>query len=156
MAEIVVEEWLNRQGYFTIRGVKLGVDEIDILAVRLNADGTIERRHIEVQVSVRPIGYICTGNAKRLSSDELAQNVEKWVNKKYFKQNKAQLLNLLGGGWTRELVFHKSKHPEEILAIQNYGIKILNLSEILKELQANNTPIKAAAGSDLLELMHMV
>ena len=34
LAEEVVEEWLNRNGYFTIRGIKVGVDEIDILAIR--------------------------------------------------------------------------------------------------------------------------
>jgi len=27
LAEEVVEEWLNRQGYFTIRGIRLGVHE---------------------------------------------------------------------------------------------------------------------------------
>jgi hypothetical protein len=57
LAEVVVEEWLNRQGYFTIRGVKLGNDEIDILAIRPLANGTIERRHIEVSVSTNPISY---------------------------------------------------------------------------------------------------
>ena len=31
--EEVVEEWLNRNGYFTIRGIKVGVDEIDTLAI---------------------------------------------------------------------------------------------------------------------------
>jgi hypothetical protein len=44
LAEVVVEEWLNRRGYFTIRGVKLGNDEIDILAIRPFANGHIERR----------------------------------------------------------------------------------------------------------------
>ncbi len=33
LAEEVVEEWLNRNGYFTIRGIKVGVDEIDTLAI---------------------------------------------------------------------------------------------------------------------------
>lgn len=33
LAEEIVEEWLNRQGYFTIRGIKMGVQEIDLLAV---------------------------------------------------------------------------------------------------------------------------
>jgi hypothetical protein len=32
-AEALVEEWLNRKGYFTIRGVKVGNSEIDLLAV---------------------------------------------------------------------------------------------------------------------------
>lgn len=44
-----MEEWLNRQGYFTIRGIKVGVDEIDILALKMNIDGTSECRHFEVQ-----------------------------------------------------------------------------------------------------------
>ena len=30
LAEELVEEWLNRQGYFTIRGIKFGVHEIDL------------------------------------------------------------------------------------------------------------------------------
>jgi hypothetical protein len=54
LAEELVEEWLNRNGYFTIRGIKLGVHEIDLLAIRINS-GNIEARHIEVQASVHPI-----------------------------------------------------------------------------------------------------
>lgn len=57
LAEEIVEEWLNRQGYFTIRGVKVGVHEIDLLAVRPTATG-LECRQIEVQASVRPVSYI--------------------------------------------------------------------------------------------------
>jgi len=34
LAESLVDEWLNRQGFFTIRGVKHGVGEIDLLAIR--------------------------------------------------------------------------------------------------------------------------
>jgi len=34
LAEKIVEEWLNRQGYFTIRGIKMGVHKIDMLAVK--------------------------------------------------------------------------------------------------------------------------
>ena len=49
LAEEIVEEWLNRQGYFTIRGVKVGVHEIDLLAVKWQKDGKAECRHIEVQ-----------------------------------------------------------------------------------------------------------
>ena len=35
LAEEVVQEWLNRQGFFTIRGIKAGNSEIDLLAVRV-------------------------------------------------------------------------------------------------------------------------
>ena len=58
LAEEVVEEWLNRNGYFTIRGIKVGVDEIDILAIKPTTSGRHECRHIEVQVSINPISYI--------------------------------------------------------------------------------------------------
>ncbi len=58
LGEEVVEEWLNRNGYFTIRGIKVGVDEIDILAIRPLPDGKNECRHIEVTVSINPISYI--------------------------------------------------------------------------------------------------
>ena len=41
--EKLVEEWFRRKGYFTIRGAKAkgsGNNEIDILALRSNEDGT--------------------------------------------------------------------------------------------------------------------
>jgi hypothetical protein len=57
LAEELVEEWLNRQGYFTIRGIKTGVHEIDILAVRPSPEG-LECRQLEVQASMRPVSYI--------------------------------------------------------------------------------------------------
>ena len=58
LAEEIVEEWLNRQGYFTIRGIKLGVHEIDLLAVKSRRQGEVECRHIEVQASIHPVSYI--------------------------------------------------------------------------------------------------
>lgn len=33
-AETLVEEWFNRNGYFTIRGIKDKIDEMDILAIK--------------------------------------------------------------------------------------------------------------------------
>ena len=57
LAESLVEEWLNRAGYFTIRGARFGVSEMDLLAVKQGADG-LEARHIEVQMSTIPISYI--------------------------------------------------------------------------------------------------
>jgi len=47
------------------------------------------------------------------------------------------------------------KYPEEIELIHSYGIKILHLAEIVKELRTSKTPIRAASGADLLELMSL-
>ena len=52
LAESLVEEWLNREGYFTIRGVKHGVGEMDLLAVR--PQGFCSRRGAD-PVSVRKV-----------------------------------------------------------------------------------------------------
>src|SRR6266508_3130491 len=57
LAESLVEEWLNRDRFFTIRGLKHGIGEMDLLAVRPETDGVIGW-HVEVQASFRPIGYI--------------------------------------------------------------------------------------------------
>jgi Holliday junction resolvase-like predicted endonuclease len=49
LAESLVEEWLNRDGYFTIRGLKHGVGEMDLLAIRPEPEGKIVGMHVEVQ-----------------------------------------------------------------------------------------------------------
>lgn len=58
LAEEIVEEWLNRKGYFTIRGIKIGVNELDILAIKPISGQKTECRHIEVQCSMRPVSNI--------------------------------------------------------------------------------------------------
>jgi hypothetical protein len=41
LAESLVEEWLNRKGFFTIRGIKHGVAEMDLLAIRHEAGESV-------------------------------------------------------------------------------------------------------------------
>jgi hypothetical protein len=95
-------------------------------------------------------------SAKKRSPEILAEAVLDWVYKKYRKPNKLQLLNSLGeGDWSKEFVIYKVKYPDEIELIRSYGIKILYLSDILKELRTGKTRIKAASGADLLELMSL-
>jgi len=107
LAEELVEEWLNRQGYFTIRGLKMGVHEIDLLAIRPTDKG-IECRHMEVQASVRPVSYITrlpkevqreTGrsatSAKTRAAGELRQGVREWIAKKFDNAQKEIARNRL-------------------------------------------------------------
>jgi len=167
LAEEVVEEWLNRKGYFTIRGVKVGVDEIDILAIRPTLDGQHERRHIEVQVSINPISYITkvptairkqTGigahNAKKRDILQLTQGVHEWIEAKFNQPRKVELKQqLCPGSWTRELVVGIVKHKEELEILIQGGILIHPLNDILSEMSKGATQIKAAAGADLFDLM---
>lgn len=169
LAEELVEEWLNRNGYFTIRGIKLGVHEIDILAIKI-VGSTIEARHIEVQASSNPISYLCPlskrlqkksgrkpQSTKSRSSKEILESVKEWVNKKYHLKRKQGLRqSLYPGKWKYELVLNKVKYPDEIEVVKKEGINILFLSDIVKSISnSNDTIIQSAVGTSLMELIKM-
>jgi hypothetical protein len=167
LGEEVVEEWLNRKGYFTIRGVKVGNDEMDILAIRPLADGRHECRHVEVQVSINPISYITkvpksirkeTGiaphNARRRDTAQLSQGVHEWVEAKFNLPQKAEVRDrLCPGTWTKELVVGRVKHEEELSLLRDAGVTIHRLNDIIKEMAEKPGLVKAAAGTDLCDLM---
>ncbi len=166
LAEEIVEEWLNRNGYFTIRGAKVGLYEIDLLAIKKTASKA-ELRHIEVQASIRPVSYITpvpkhirekTGrapfNARKRSPEELKIGVKEWVHKKFLMQKKCKLReSLFPGKWQYELVVNEVRHPEELSFIEAEGVKIFHLSDIIEQLRSSKTCIKSAAGKDLIELV---
>lgn len=164
LAEEVVEEWLNQQGFFTIRGIKIGVEEMDILAIRRDAEG-VDLRHYEVQASVNPISYISkvpkavqktTGraatSAKRRSKTELHAGVKEWVEGKFKMEKKdAMRKHLWPGNWSFHLVINKVKHSDELAIFHETEVEIIQLGDVLGELKSN-TPF-TAAGKDLVDLM---
>lgn len=166
LAEEVVEEWLNRNGYFTIRGIKIGVHEIDLLAIAMRG-ASVDARHVEVQVSIMPVSYLCplprdtqtrTGrkpmSMKARSPKEMAEGVREWVFKKFRHEAKRRLRQeLFPGEWTYELVVHKVKFPEELSLLEKQGVKILRLQEIVGSLSRGGTVVQRAAGSELLDLI---
>ena len=169
LAEELVEEWLNRNGYFTIRGIKLGVNEIDILAIKALNSG-IEARHIEVQASSNPISYLCPlskrlqkksgrkpQSTKPRSSKEVLESVKEWIDKKYHLKRKEDLRqSLYNGEWKYELVLHKVKYADEIEVVKKQGIRIYSLGAIVKSMSGSKgTIIKSAAGTSLMELIEM-
>jgi hypothetical protein len=166
LAEEIVEEWLNRQGYFTIRGIKLGVHEIDILAMKLEGKNPV-CRHLEVQASVRPISYISplskayqdsTGrkpmSANERTQGELESSVIDWSEKKFNLPRKKELREqLFGGEWSLELVINKVRHPEELAHISEHGILVHHLGDVISELERDRFIIQSAAGADLVDLV---
>lgn len=168
LAEEIVEEWLNRQGYFTIRGVKMGVQEIDLLAVKCQTDGkAAECRHIEVQASMRPVSYISrvpkeeqkagrAANSAKRSDEELVQGVTEWVEKKFHRSDKKALMaKLWNGQWSSELVVNVVKSEQELKLIASHGVKIHSLSEIVLSLAKDSFVIGSASGGDIVDLLHM-
>jgi hypothetical protein len=168
LAEELVEEWLNRQGYFTIRGIKLGVHEMDLLAIRPSPEG-FECRHLEVQASVRPIGYVtkvprevqratgrASGSSKARTDAELLDGVREWVEKKFTEPAKAALrAKLAPGPWSRELVAHVVKYEHELELIEASGVRVHRLTDIVRELKRGDLLLQGAAGAHLLDLVAM-
>jgi len=169
LSEEIVEEWLNRQGYFTIRGIKIGVDEIDILAIKPSMTGTIECRHFEVQCSTRPVGYITSvpkeiqkttgrsGNsAKARTTEELVISVDEWIEKKFTKKKKESLFKELNfTNHTKELVINVVISNEEIELMKKRGIIIHDLKNIIFDINQNIGILQSASGDDLAELIIM-
>jgi len=167
LGEEVVEEWLNRKGYFTIRGIKVGVDEIDILAIKPLPNGEYECRHIEVTLSINPISYISkvpkaiqkergigASNAKKRDEAQLKQGVAEWIERKFDHKGKAELRRrLCPGNWTRELVLNVMKYDAEVALFREAGIEVLKLKDIVSEMVKGGNIVRAAAGADLVDLV---
>lgn len=168
LAESLVEEWLNRSGFFTVRGIRAGVGELDLLAVRPGPDG-LEARHIEVQMSVNPVSYIAPltdaqtrqyGKGKtsawRRPSEAMADAVNAWVNKKFFSETKVNARDRAWPGlrWTFHFVHGKVKHPEELDLIRAHGIIIVRFYDVLTQLCTNTESApKSGAGSDIADMI---
>jgi len=167
IAEELVEEWLRRQGYFTIRGIKLGVHEIDLLAVAWQEDGKAECRHIEVQASMRPVSFISrvpkvlqksgrAANSAKRSSDELEQGVEEWIHTKFKRPEKKSLMQALWrGSWSSELVVNVVKSEDEVELIRGHGIMVHRLPDIIASLGKGEFPVPSASGADFVDLIQM-
>lgn len=168
LAEELVEEWLNRQGYFTIHGLKVGVDEIDLLAVKFCENNEIECRHIEVQASMRPVSYISripnqhleanqsSTSAKTRTLEILEAGVKEWVIKKFTKPKKTNVItSLFPKEWSSELVVNNVKSEQELSLIEAEGIKIIKLPSIIKQLNENNFKVQSASGADFVDLINL-
>lgn len=169
LAESLVEEWLNRAGYFTIRGARFGVSEMDLLAVRRGPSGLLEARHIEAQVSTNPIAYISPltdAQAKQIGKaktsawarppEVLEVSVAAWVEKKFHSLGKVGARNKAWPGlkWSLEFVHGEVRHPEELDHIRSHGIKTHIFHSVLASL-CNDVALthKGGAGTDIAEML---
>jgi hypothetical protein len=171
LAEEIVEEWLRRQGFFTIRGIKIGVQEIDLLAIRPTANG-LECRHVEVQASTNPIGYLSrlskedqlesglkATSKKSRSEDQLRRGLTEWIDRKFDLKEKAALRERLvstgarSGSWSRELVVHRVAFPIELDLLAERGVTVIRLGKVISDLRSGPKTIEKAGGADFLDLL---
>ncbi len=168
LAESLVDEWLNRAGFFTVRGIKHGVGEIDLLGVRPRMSA-LEAWHVEVQASFRPISYIAPlpdeareGFAKSRTSmkvrpPELVERAAAaWVEKKFRSKSKRAARETAWPGmeWKYILVHAAVRYRAEVEAIARIGVEVIPLYRVLLELgQSETSGIRGSAGTDLSEII---
>lgn len=168
LAESLVDEWLNRQGFFTVRGIKHGVNEIDLLGVRPKVEGSLEAWHVEVQVSFRPVAYICpipaehsafakVKNSAKLRPDHIVKDaVNAWVAKKFTVADKKKTRSSAWPGldWQFKFVHGVVKYPAEVEFMKGHGIDTIPFHRVLTEL-GSGVPgeIKGGAGTDLSDII---
>ena len=169
LAESLVEEWKNRDRFFTIRGVKHGVSEMDILGIRRQVDGKVIGVHYEVQVSFRPIGYICQltdglakpdnlkrTSARRRTEQEIAQCVDAWIEKKFLAKKKAIARDNIWPGlcWRFFFVHGVVKEEKELDLIRSRNINVIPFNQVLLELcHTGARAFSGSAGGDLAEIV---
>lgn len=149
LAEELVEEWMNRQGFFTIRGLKQGHDEIDLLGVKYQRNSKPIAWHVEVQASMEPAGFLGCLKFKDAK-------IEKWLDNK-FKSNKKMEMResvLSEAEWKFYLVYAVlNRKQEQLEVLQKCGVASISLKTVLRELSPKRKPSYTASGGDLVELL---
>src|SRR3989344_4127041 len=143
--ENIVANWFNSKGYFLIKNLKVGVNEIDILAVKLNNNQKVDDAvHIEVQCSSNPIGYIGgSPSAKRRNISEVELGVVAYIEKKFSdKKIKSVIEKLIGNKYRQMFICGKLKDESTIKYFQKNGIEVVRVWQIFKEIKANKGECK--------------
>ena len=154
--EQLVEEWLNRQNFFTMRGIKSGNDEIDLLAIRPKPEG-LECWHVEVQISYRPVNFIGgKKNARKRTKNELREGVEQWVAKKFTSPKKAKRRNeiLPDAKWRYFLVHAVLKDEAELTIMEELGVELIPYKRVLEDLRSEKKSKSSSAASGIVEMLN--
>jgi hypothetical protein len=170
LAEQLVDEWLNRREFFTLRGIKSGVHEIDLLGIR-KSEGELEGWHVECQVSFRPVSYIgrlskayqqelgarSATSAKKRAPYILKQGIAELVQKKFMSPKKKEMRDRCWKGvtWRYKFVHGKVHDKSELSFIEAHGVELIDFAGVLRELCGHKPgELFGGAGTDIAEMIH--
>ncbi len=156
--ENIVAGWFNSKGYFLIKNLKIGVNEMDILAVKLGDDQKVnDAIHIEVQCSSNPIGYIGgTPSAKKRDAIGVEEGVVAYIDKKFNNPKITEVINsLIGNNYRKMFICGNLKEEETIKYFEKNGIKVMRVWQIFKELKANEGEYKTGEWNRYHQLLHL-
>jgi Holliday junction resolvase-like predicted endonuclease len=135
LIEEVVAHWLFSKGYFLMNNLRVGANEIDLLAAKIYEGGIVERIHIEIQCSTTPVGYIGgSRSAKKRSETDLKKGVSAYIQKK-FLQKKDVVESFLGKEYERWFICGRLKDESGITveAFRKQEVKVIRVWDLLGE-----------------------
>ncbi len=136
MAQSLVRSAYQSLGYFVIEGIKIGVREIDLLAVRLDSNSSVvERLHIEVQISSNPIGVLRDRSEFGETFKNPQASAKSYIQKKY---NHKLIVNMIKSyfgkhKYCKVFVHGKLKRPDQLDVFRKSGIETIAISELVKQ-----------------------
>jgi hypothetical protein len=142
ISEDVVSLAYQNLGYFVIEGRQVGHGEIDLLGVKLGANGQIERRvHIEVQIGINPIGVLSGKQGDLGPNSDPWAAAEAWIERKYEGKIKAAVEKAFGGqAYDKVFIYGKMKADCQLSAFGSVGIECKGIGELVREAEEKGCP----------------
>jgi len=141
-AEEMVSGCYQSMDYFVISGVRIGVKEVDLLAIRLDKDGHIgERVHIEVQVSANPVGVLRNKSGLGKTGHNPRKSAREYVQKKFNDRKVVRRVEEIfcRQPYSKVFVHGKINKLEQLEEMKKMGIKCIPIGQLVKE--SSNTPV---------------
>ena len=149
-AEEIVTSWLKQKGYLTMNEIKVGLKEIDILAVD---PITNTKLHIEVKIAIKPVGGIRLWGAAKYAKEPLPDRIRDFCRGKFIGSVDKETRELKNRSVEEEAIsvfgdkdydkilvcgtLHLTDLPKEKLEneLAKYEVKLIPITEILADLQ---------------------
>lgn len=156
--EDIVADYFYSKGYFLIKNLKAGLNEIDILAIKLNNNQKIDEAiHIEVHCSSKPIGYIGgSPSARRRALKEVELGVEDYIKRKFTNEKVENIIKrLIGNKYKKLFICGKLKEEETIIYFEKNDITVRRIWDILEDMKINKGEYKTTEGNRYHQLLYL-
>ena len=142
---LIVNIWLNKQGFFTVNGLNAGSRVVDVIAVRQRQKEGPEVRHIEVYCSV---------SSNMMSAKERQELSNKFTDSNVVRRITRYIKTHIGGdaGYTRAVVTTALNADIQGIEVINFGDVFFDVINDLDRQNYGNSVIRALQLSKYLLL----
>ncbi len=144
-------------GYFVIEGRKAGRREIDLLAIRLGEDGRVaERIHVEVSISVTPVGFLRAKPRLGSSGKDPAESASAWIKRKFTDRDIERAVHKALAGKPDRRVFlygRLNNEEEQLKAFEQAGMECKSIRNLVQEASMKGEHNRLKRAVDIAKLV---